>query len=282
MLSDSPRLLASGLYIVATPIGNLGDMTFRGVETLKACDLILAEDTRQSGKLFKHYGIGTHAISYNEHNADARMPDILARLENGERLGLVSDAGTPLISDPGYRLVRDVRAAGLSVFAVPGASSVTAALSISGLQTEQFFFAGFLPTKSSARKKQIDGYKNIPATLVFLESPHRIGESLADLANVLGPREARIARELTKLHEEVVSGSLDELAARYKAQETKGEIVLLVAPPDTKIKTEISIDDLLADALSRLSLKDAVAEVTQATGLKRTEVYAKALAMGKK
>ena len=275
------QMFAPGLYVVATPIGNLGDMTFRAVDTLAQADLILAEDTRVTGKLLRHYGIGTRAISYNEHNAEARFEEILARLQRGECIALVSDAGTPLISDPGYRLVRELAAAGIAVFAVPGASSVTAALSISGLPTERFFFAGFLTAKSTARKKEIEVLKNIPATLVFLESPHRIGDMLADLAELLGIRKAAVARELTKLHEEVVRGTLPQLAERYREKEVKGEIVLLVAPPDADERKEIPLTALLEDALVRLSLKDAVAEITRTTGLPRSEVYAKALELKK-
>ena len=272
--------LAPGLYVVATPIGNLRDISLRALSTLASADAILAEDTRTTKVLLSHYGITTPLIAYHEHNAAQVRPQILARLEKGEALALVSDAGTPLISDPGFKLVNDIVAAKLNVFPVPGASAVLAALVVAGLPTDRFFFEGFLPPKSAARRQRIAALKAIPGTLVFFESPRRLADCLEDLAAVLGARQGVVARELTKHFETVRRGTLSGLAAQYAEEAPpKGEVVLLVGPPGDGEETNdaASLDEKLSEALTRLSVKDATAVVSQATGLPRRQVYARAV-----
>jgi len=275
--------LAPGLYIVATPIGNLRDITLRALDTLKGATRVLCEDTRLTGRLLAHFGIKTGMLPYHEHNAAQMRPKILAMLDSGQALALVSDAGTPLISDPGYKLVREAAALNFPVFTVPGPSSVVAALSIGGLPTDRFLFLGFLPPKAAARRMALAEIKAVAATLVFLEAPSRLAATLRDLAEILGPREAAIAREMTKLHEEVRRGMLAALAEAYaKAEPPKGEIVILVGPPlaaEREVAPE-AIDMALAGHLSEgLSVKEAVAAVTAETGLPRRTVYAQALAL---
>jgi 16S rRNA (cytidine1402-2'-O)-methyltransferase len=274
----APRLTA-GLYLVATPIGNLRDMTLRALEILAAADLVACEDTRVTRKLFDHYGLSTPLTPYHDHNAEAVRPKILDKIAAGGAVALVSDAGTPLISDPGYRLVRAAHEAGHPVTAAPGASAVLTALTVAGLATDRFFFEGFLPAKAAAKRARIAEFVRIPSTLVLFESGARIAATLADLAAGLGPREAAIGRELTKLHEEVRRGTLDRLAHHYAAgAETRGEFVIVVAgpiapePPD-----EAEIDAMLRAALARTSVKDAVAEVAAATGEPRRTIYGRAL-----
>jgi 16S rRNA (cytidine1402-2'-O)-methyltransferase len=277
-----PPRLAAGLHVVATPIGNLRDITLRALETLAAADLIACEDTRVARKLLDHYGITTPLTPYHEHNAAAARPKILARLAQGEAIALISDAGTPLVSDPGFKLVRAAQAAGHRVSAVPGASAVLAALIVAGLPTDRFFFAGFLPTKEGPRRARIAELARIPATLVLYESGPRLARTLAALAELLGPREAAVCRELTKLHEEVRRGDLDTLARAYAAgAETRGEMVIVVAPPaDGAERSQAAdVDDLLRRALQRGSVKDAASEVAAATGLPRREIYRRALAL---
>jgi 16S rRNA (cytidine1402-2'-O)-methyltransferase len=272
---DAPAL-PGGLYLVATPIGNLGDVTLRALETLAAADVICCEDTRVSRKLIDHYAIATPLTPYHEHNAAEARPKILARLAAGEVVALVSDAGTPLISDPGYKLAREASEAGHSVTAIPGASAVLTALSLSALPTDRFFFEGFLPPKQAARQKRIAELARIPATLVLFESGPRLGDALADLVPGLGSREASICRELTKLHEEIRRGDLSSLARDYAAgAETRGEIVIVIAPPQEQQAEDI--DALLRNALNRVSVKDAVGEVALATGRSKREVYQRAL-----
>jgi 16S rRNA (cytidine1402-2'-O)-methyltransferase len=272
--------IAPGLYLVATPIGNLGDIGLRALGTLAAADVIACEDTRVSRRLIEHYGIATPLTPYHEHNAAEARPKILARLAAGEIVALISDAGTPLISDPGYRLARDVSAAGQTVTAIPGASSVLAALSLSGLPTDRFFFDGFLPSKEAARQKRIKELARIPATLVLFETGPRVANALADLASELGPREAAICRELTKLHEEIRRRPLDALAKDYaNGAETRGEFVIVVAPPAEEQAGQQDIDALLRQALARTSVKEAVGEVASATGASRRDVYQRALAL---
>lgn len=271
--------IAGGLYLVATPIGNLRDITLRALETLAAADAVACEDTRVSRKLLEHYGIAAATIPYHDHNAETARPKILERLVAGEAVALISDAGTPLISDPGYKLVRAAREAGHAVTAIPGASSVLAALTASGLPTDRFFFEGFLPAKVAQRQARIAELAPIPATLVLFEGGSRIAEALRDLAEGLGAREAAIGRELTKLHEEVIGGTLDTLAHKADAIETRGEFVLVIAPPLTAPASDAEIDTLLRRALSRMSVKDAVAEIALATGRARRDVYRRALAM---
>jgi 16S rRNA (cytidine1402-2'-O)-methyltransferase len=270
-----------GLYLVATPIGNLGDITLRALETLAGADVIACEDTRVTRKLTERYGITTPLTAYHEHNAAEARPKLLSRLVEGQSIALVSDAGTPLISDPGYKLVRAAREAGHQVTALPGASAVLAALMVSGLPTDRFFFEGFLPPKQAARQKRIAALANIPATLVLFEGGSRLASTLADLAAILGPRTAAICRELTKLHEEVRYENLDALARLYaNGAETRGEIVVLVSPP-TEDQRPDDIDALLKRALSRVSVKDAVGEVAVATGRPRREIYQRALSLTK-
>jgi 16S rRNA (cytidine1402-2'-O)-methyltransferase len=278
---EAPRL-AAGLHLVATPIGNLRDITLRALETLAGADLIACEDTRITRRLLDHYGIATPLTPYHEHNAAAARPKLLERLAGGESVALVSDAGTPLVSDPGFKLVRAARDAGHAVTALPGASATLAALASAGLPTDRFFFEGFLPAKQGQRKTRIAELARIPATLILFESGPRLAAALADLAAGLGGREAAVCRELTKLHEEVRRGALGELARAYaQGAETRGEIVIVVAPPagDAATLDQGELDTLLRRALDRASVKDAVSEVASATGRPRREVYQRALAL---
>src|SRR6266576_2481390 len=281
--SPSAPPLPAGLYLVATPIGNLRDITVRALEVLAAADLIACEDTRVTRKLLDRYGITTPLAPYHDHNAAEARPKLIARLAEGAAIALVSDAGTPLVSDPGYKLVRDARAAGASVTALPGASAVLAALTVSGLPTDRFLFEGFLPAKETARRARIAELKRIPATLVLFETGARIAASLADLAAGFGPREAALCRELTKLHEEVRRGDLTTLArGAAQASEPRGEMVIVVASPDRQAEvTAVDLDSLLRQALGRVSVKDAVAEVAAVTGPPRRDVYQRALALDK-
>src|SRR6266545_2741540 len=278
---DAPAL-AAGLHIVATPIGNLRDVTLRALDVLAAADVIACEDTRVTRRLTDRYGIATPLTPYHDHNAAAARPKLLARLAAGEAVALVSDAGTPLISDPGYKLVRAARDAGHAVTAVPGASAVTAALATAGLATDRFWFEGFLPAKQAARRARIATLARIPATLVLFETGPRIGAALADLAIGLGPREAALCRELTKLHEEVRRGDLATLARDYAAApEPRGEFVIVIAPPAADQRDARDVDAMLHAALGRASVKDAVAEVAQASGVPRRDVYRRALTLAK-
>jgi 16S rRNA (cytidine1402-2'-O)-methyltransferase len=272
--------IAPGLHVVATPIGNLKDITLRALGTLSAADAILAEDTRVTKVLLAHYGISTPLIAYHEHNAAEMRPKVLARLEKGGKLAIVSDAGTPLVSDPGFKLVEAVLEAGLLVTTLPGASAVLAALVVAGLPTDRFFFEGFLPTRQAARRARLTELATIPGTLVFFESPRRVAEMLADAALVLGPRQAAVARELTKMFENVRRGDLATLAATYAQEDApRGEVVVLIGPPgDAPQEAEAdTIDDKLRAALQSLSLKEAVAQVTATTGQPRRVIYARAL-----
>ena len=276
--------LSPGLYLVATPIGNLRDVTLRALETLAAADLIACEDTRVTRKLLDHYGIATALTPYHEHNAAVARPKLLSRLAEGSAVALVSDAGTPLISDPGYKLVRAAHEAGHAVSAVPGASSVLTALTAAGLPTDRFFFEGFLPSKAAQRRSRVAELARIPATLVLFETGPRIAAALADLAGVIPDREAAVCRELTKLHEEIRRGKLVALAADYAgAAERRGEMVIVIAPAPTYTKKTLpeQLDELIRDALGRVSVKDAVGEVAAATGLPRRDVYQRALALAK-
>jgi 16S rRNA (cytidine1402-2'-O)-methyltransferase len=274
--------IAPGLHIVSTPIGNLGDITLRALATLAGGDLIACEDTRVTRKLIDRYVIATPLTPYHDHNAAAARPKLLQRLADGASIALVSDAGTPLLSDPGFKLVRAAQEAGHSVTALPGASAPLAALVLAGLPTDAFFFAGFLPAKQGARRARIAELAAIPATLVLFETAPRIAAALGDLAAGLGDREAAVCRELTKLHEEVRRGDLAALAQSFGTADTRGEIVLVIAPPAAAPPADIAdADPLLRAALTRASLKDAVSEVAQATGLPRREVYRRALTLVK-
>jgi 16S rRNA (cytidine1402-2'-O)-methyltransferase len=271
------------LHLVATPIGNLRDITLRALETLAAADLIACEDTRVTRKLLDHYGIATPLTPYHEHNAARARPKLLARLAEGAAIALVSDAGTPLISDPGFKLVREVREAGIAVTALPGASAAVAALIVSALPTDRFFFEGFLPAKAGPRRSRIAELAKIPVTLVLYESGPRLGDALADLAAGLGPRGAAVCRELTKLHEEVRRGDLATLARDYRGDAPRGEMVVVIAPPEADARTidTEEIDALLRNALGRLSVKDAVSEIVSVTGRPRREIYGRALELAK-
>ena len=276
--------LAPGLHVVATPIGNLRDVTLRALEVLAAADLIACEDTRVTRKLTDHYGITTPLTPYHDHNAAQARPKLLARLAEGAAIALVSDAGTPLVSDPGFKLARAAREAGYAVDAAPGASAVLAALTVAGLPTDRFFFEGFLPAKEGQRRSRIAELARIPATLVLFETGPRLAGALADLAAGLGPRDGAICRELTKLHEEVRRGDLATLARDTAgAAEPRGEIILVVAPPDPQAAAgdAADLDALLRRALERVSVKDAVGEVAAVTGRPRREVYQRALALAK-
>ena len=279
---DVARLKA-GLHIVATPIGNLGDITLRALETLAGADLIACEDTRVTRKLLDRYAIATPLTPYHEHNAAQARPALLQRMAEGAAIALVSDAGTPLVSDPGFKLVRAAHETGLAVTTLPGASSLLAALTLAGLPTDQFLFAGFLPPKEAARRARIGELTRIPATLVLFETGPRAAAALADLADGLGEnRQAALCRELTKLHEEVLRGDLKTLAKACADNEPRGEIVLVIAPPQqAEPPSAAETDDLLRQALARASVKDAVGEVADATGLPRREVYQRALALTK-
>ena len=273
--------LAPGLYVVATPIGNLGDVTLRALSVLASADLVLCEDTRITRRLLDRYGLRPSLLSYHEHNAAAVRPRILARLSVGASVALVSDAGTPLVSDPGYKLVEAAIEAGHLIFPIPGASAALAALVAAGLPTDRFLFEGFLPAKSGQRKTRIAELASIPATLVFYESGPRLADSLADLA-ALGGRAAAVCRELTKAFEEIRRGTLPVLASHYAdAGAPKGEIVIVVGPPDAEapLLSPETIDAKLTAALVSLSVKDAADIVAAETGISRREIYQRAVAL---
>lgn len=279
---NAPRPVP-GLYLVATPIGNLSDITLRALETLAGVDLIACEDTRITHRLTERYLIAAQLTPYHEHNAAAARPKILEKLAQGASVALVSDAGTPLISDPGFKLVREASAAGHPVIAVPGASSVLTALSVAALPTDRFFFEGFLPSRQNARRTRLIELSRIAATLVVFESGNRVQDTLADLADIMGTREAAICRELTKLHEEITRAPLIELAKQADKLETRGEFVLVIGPPaeGDKIMAENELDDVLRASLKRDSVKDAVAYAVDVSGRPRREVYARALELAK-
>jgi 16S rRNA (cytidine1402-2'-O)-methyltransferase len=270
--------LPPGLYIVATPIGNLGDITIRGADTLRRCDAIACEDTRVTQKLTRHLGVTKPLWRYDDHSG----PETRARLLEAMRskaVALVSDAGTPLVSDPGYRLVREARAAGVPVTSLPGASAPVMALTLSGLPSDRFLFAGFLPSKDKARREVLEELGAVPATLVFFETAPRLTRSLEAIGEVLPGREVAVARELTKLHEECRTGSPGELAAHYEAHPPRGEIVLLVGPPPEQVTSAQDADTLLREALETEKPSQAAGLVAKATGLDRKALYARALAL---
>src|ERR1700710_1832127 len=272
-----------GLHLVATPIGNLGDITWRALETLAGVDIVACEDTRITRRLTERYGISAVLKPYHEHNAALARPKILQRLAQGASIALVSDAGTPLISDPGFKLVREVCAAGHQVIALPGPSSVLAALAVAALPTDRFFFEGFLPPKETARRARLAELARIDATLVMFESGNRVQDTLRDLADIMGTRDAAICRELTKLHEEVRRAPASELAKSADALETRGEFVLVIGPPaaNAQIMAQHDLDDLLRSALQRDSVKDAVAHAVEVSGRPRREIYARALELAR-
>jgi 16S rRNA (cytidine1402-2'-O)-methyltransferase len=272
-----------GLHLVATPIGNLGDITLRALETLAGVDIIACEDTRITRRLTERYAIAALLKPYHEHNAALARPKILEKLAQGASVALVSDAGTPLISDPGFKLVREVCTAGFSVIALPGPSSVLSALSVAALPTDRFFFEGFLPPKQTARRARLAELARIEATLVMFESGNRVQDTLADLAGIMGRRDAAICREMTKLHEEVRRASVCELAKAAGTLETRGEFVLVIGPPaaGAQLMTGDALDDLLRNRLKRDSVKDAVAHAVELSGRPRREIYARALELAK-
>jgi 16S rRNA (cytidine1402-2'-O)-methyltransferase len=274
----------TGLTIIATPIGNAGDIGLRALDILKSADAILCEDTRVSMKLLTRHGIRRPLIAYHEHNAERMRPKILERLRAGEKLALISDAGTPLVSDPGYKLVQAVIAEGLAMTAVPGPSAALAALVLSGLPPDRFFFAGFLPARSGQRRDDLQSLAAIPSTLIVYEAANRLPETLADMSAVLGNRPAAVARELTKLFEEVRRGDLADLAGHYAKAPAKGEVVIVIGPPpEGEAPGKEAIEQALKQALATLSLRDAVDQVAEFTGAPRREVYRRALGlMGKR
>ena len=272
--------LGPGLYLVATPIGNLADFTLRAVSVLARSDIIYCEDTRHSRQLLTQYGISRALRAYHEHNEERELPRILKELADGRSVALISDAGTPLISDPGFKLVRESAAAGHRVVSIPGPSAVIAALSCSGLPTDRFLFAGFLPAKQAARRARLAELANVSATLIFFEAPSRMVESLSDMAEVLGPeRQAAVARELTKLHEEVRRAPLGRLAERGTDIEQRGEIVILVGPPQPSEATDEEILTCLEARLAQGSLRDVSREVAEMLGVASRRVYDLAVRM---
>lgn len=277
---EAPPLLASGLYVVSTPIGNLKDITLRALETLAAVDVVCCEDTRMSARLLDHYGIKTPRKALHEHNERARIDAVLDDIRRGGRVALISDAGTPLLSDPGFPLVRAAREADLPVFAVPGASALLAALATAGLPTDSFTFVGFLPAKAGQRAHALERLKDSRETLVFYESPRRLGDSLAAMAEAFGAeRLAAVALELTKRFERLRRGPLSELAAAFSADETKGEAVILVSGATGESVSAEDWQAALEEALAAQPLRAAVDEITEKFGLKRKEVYDAALAL---
>jgi 16S rRNA (cytidine1402-2'-O)-methyltransferase len=265
--------LAPGLYLVATPIGNLADMTLRALSVLSRADVIYCEDTRHSAKLLQHYAIAVRTRPFHEHNEEREIERAIRDLESGKRIAMISDAGTPLLSDPGFKLVRAATAAGIPVISIPGASAALTALTSSGLPTDSFFFAGFLPPKQAARRARLAELSQIPGSLVIFEAPHRVAEALADMADVLGERPAAIARELTKLHEDIVRGSLRTLAEATFGETLKGEIVLVVGPGQAKPVSDETISARLAEALEGMSLKDAAKALAEELGVPKARIY---------
>lgn len=271
--------VAPGLYLVATPIGNLSDITLRALHVLARADAVYCEDTRHSRKLLDHFAIKATLKPYHEHNAAQKRPEILSALSGGERIALISDAGTPLISDPGYKIVREATEAGHNVVSIPGASAGLVGLTASGLPTDTVLFAGFLPSKEAGRRKRIASLSTVDATLVFFEAPHRIGEAVASLLAELGDRPACIARELTKLHEEIRRTSLAGLAQQLQKEDVKGECVIVVAPPTARAISDQEISDRLQDALAKMSLKDAARALAEELGVAKGRVYDLGLAL---
>ena len=275
--------LRSGLYLVATPIGNMGDLSLRALEILHSANIIACEDTRVTGKLLSRHAIDTSMKAYHEHNAEQARPSLLKILKEGGAVALVSDAGTPAISDPGFRLVNDCIDEGFDVTAAPGANAAITGLILSGLPTDRFLFGGFLSNKTVQRSKELTELSNVPATLIFYESAKRLAASLSDMAEQLGDRPAAVTRELTKLHEEIRRGTLSELAAHYlEAGSPKGEIVIVIGPPlKAAPLSEAEIDRLITDRLKSHSVRDAAAELAAETGLPKRQIYARALELSK-
>lgn len=279
LFAPPPRAVSPGLYIVATPIGNLRDITLRALDILRAADVVLAEDTRVAGKLLAAYDLKKKLLRYDDHAGDKILPEILERLAQGQIIAQVSDAGTPLINDPGFRLVSEAQKAGAKVYPIPGASAVLAALCLSGLPTDRFLFAGFLPNKSAARKTFLGEFTTNPATLVMFETGPRLHDSLTDILSVLGDREACVCRELTKLYETAHRGTLSELAADPALAEPKGEIVIVIAPPVEMAPSTDNLEEALKLALEQYAPADAARQLSQMFGLPRKLIYQKALEM---
>jgi len=271
-----PEPLPPGLYIVATPIGNLGDMTRRAVDTLERCDAVACEDTRVTGKLLKHLGISKPLWRYDDHSGDNDRQRLMDAMQT-RAIALASDAGTPLVSDPGYRLVREAKAAGVAVTSIPGPSAPVVALTLAGLPSDRFLFAGFIPAKDKARREVLEELASLRATLVFFETAPRLAKSLAAIDEVLPGREVAVARELTKLHEECRTGTASELKAHYAAHPPRGEIVLLIGPPAERAAESFDADALLREALESEKPSQAASQVARATGLDRKVLYARAL-----
>lgn len=280
--TPDPDRWRPGLYVVATPIGNLRDITLRALTALRRADAVVCEDTRVTARLLAAHGLSAKLIAYHDHNAPRVRPHLLQRLNQGETLALVSDAGTPLIADPGFRLVREALAGGIYVTVLPGPSSVLAALVISGLPTDRFMFAGFLPPRSGARRNVLVELRAVPATLVFLESANRLAGALADMRDVLGDRDAAAAREITKLFEDVRRGKLSALVEAYAAAPPKGEIVVVVGPPEPEATSAGDLDAQLGAALATMTVRDAAEAVSAATGLPKRKVYKRALELAAK
>ncbi|MGL4637085.1 MAG: 16S rRNA (cytidine(1402)-2'-O)-methyltransferase [Beijerinckiaceae bacterium] len=277
------RKLTNGLHIVATPIGNLADITLRALSTLAAADVILAEDTRMTRRLLDHYGISTPTRRFDAHSSDAQRQAVIAAVQAGAAYALVSDAGTPLLSDPGSSLVVEATAAGIAVFPVPGPSALLAGLVVAGLPADRFFFEGFLPVKSGDRRRRLRVLADVPGALVFYEAPHRVEETLADLITILGDRPAAAARELTKLYETVVRGTLSTLQAHYTAEAPRGEFVLIVGAGAAEgAMTQDDVDTRLQALMQTMSVKDAAAVAAADLGLPKREVYARALVLAGK
>ena len=265
--------LAPGLYLVATPIGNLADIKLRALSVLSRADVVYCEDTRHSAKLLQHYGIAAKTRPFHEHNEEREIERAIRDLEGGKRIAMISDAGTPLLSDPGFKLVRAAATAGIPVISIPGPSAPLTALTASGLPTDSFFFAGFLPPKQAARRARLAELSQIPGSLVIFEAPHRVAETLADMAGVLGERPAAIARELTKLHEDIARGSLRTLAEATFGETLKGEIVLVVGPGQAEPVSDETISARLAEALEGMSLKDAAKALAEELGVPKARIY---------
>ncbi|MBN9505996.1 MAG: 16S rRNA (cytidine(1402)-2'-O)-methyltransferase [Altererythrobacter sp.] len=276
-VSDNrPEPLPAGLYIVATPIGNLGDVSRRAADTLARCDAVACEDTRVTGKLLKHLGISKPLWRYDDHSGEKDRARLIEAMRT-QAVALVSDAGTPLVSDPGYRLVREAKAACIPIGSVPGPSAPIVALTLAGLPSDRFLFAGFLPPKDKARREVLEELAGLRATLVFFETAPRLARSLEAIGETLPGREIAVARELTKLHEECRTGTAAELIAHYEAHPPRGEIVLLIGPPTERAPDQVDADALLREALASEKPSQAAARVARATGLDRKLLYARAL-----
>jgi 16S rRNA (cytidine1402-2'-O)-methyltransferase len=284
--ADAETPASPALVLVSTPIGNLRDFSERGRAALEAADAVLCEDTRSSAVLLNSYGIKTKLVALHEHNEDSMIPRLLAAMQAGSRYALISDAGTPLVSDPGYRLTRAVIAAGLPISGVPGANAAVLALTLSGLPPQPFLFLGFLPPKAGPRRAAFERLRNaeaagLSATAILYEAPHRLAECLADAAALLGDRPAAVCRELSKRFEEIRRDGLAALAAHYSVNPVRGEVTLVIGPAAAAEVSAATLDESLIHALEGLSLKDAVNAVTAATGLARKQVYARALALSR-